>query len=348
MRIGENSLTLRDMFIGRLLEVVLFRHTIKKYAVRLLDANIIIQNPIYRYVYNQQIQHLMKNCKNIPSTVMIENTNACNYRCHFCPHQIMNRKKGVMDMELFERIVDECNMIGVQHIDIHQFGEPLLDSKFIEKVTYAKSKGIPKVTTNSNGSLLNIELSKKLVDSQLDRIYISLDAATEETYLKVRYPGNLTRVEQNIDRLIKLRNSTGSSKPEIIVNFVQQQNNRDEIKAFTKKWKDKADKVMISYMHDWAGSINEQTNEFHGKLNRSPCRLPFTDMVIGWDGRCMICCVDYDGKLIIGDLKKQNLEDVWKSKIIMNIRSSHLKSEFKEVPLCDRCTYRTTWWMSNA
>jgi radical SAM protein with 4Fe4S-binding SPASM domain len=132
----------------------------------------------------------------------------------------------------------------------------------------------------------------------------------------------------------------------VVVDFVQQPENRHEVKLFVKKWRGVADKVMMSYMHDWAGSADKQPFELHGNPSREPCRLLWSDMVVAWDGRVMLCCVDYEGEVTLGDLKNQNLKEIWKGEKLRKVRETHLKGEFQKTPLCDRCTYRTTWWIS--
>jgi radical SAM protein with 4Fe4S-binding SPASM domain len=335
-----------DLAVGKISDAILYSPSIKRLAVKAMKSPMIVGNPVYSYVYRKQIMKLMKICQEKPLHVMIENTNACNYRCSFCPHNVMKRQIGFMTMELYKKIIDECVHLGIEHIDIHQFGEPLLDPNFAERVVYAKRAGIKFVTTNSNGFLLAEGLAKKLVEAGLDQIIISLDAATEETYRKVRASGKLEIVERNIKGLIKIGNSIESSRPTVVVDFVQQPENRHEVKLFVKKWRGVADKVMMSYMHDWAGSADKQPFELHGNPSREPCRLLWSDMVVAWDGRVMLCCVDYEGEVTLGDLKNQNLKEIWKGEKLRKVRETHLKGEFQKTPLCDRCTYRTTWWIS--
>jgi radical SAM protein with 4Fe4S-binding SPASM domain len=339
-------LGLWDTLVSKASSFVLYSPRLKNYAVRLSNTNFVIRNPIYGYMHDKQVQLLMKKCERVPLHIMIENTNACNYHCSFCPHENMRREIGFMDMRLYKKIMDECAELRIEYVDIHQFGEPLMDPDFTKRVAYAKSKGIKFVTTNTNGLLLREDLARKLVDAKLDQIIISLDAATKETYRKVRPPGKLEVVERNIKNLIKIRNSLGFTRPRVVVDFVQQLENRSEVKLFVKKWKNVADKVMISYMHDWAGSVDKQPFELHGNPAREPCRLIWSEMVVAWDGKVMLCCVDYVGEVVLGDLRAQSLDEVWKGEKLRIIRKAHIEGKLEEIPICTRCSYRTTWWIS--
>src|SRR5688572_32858334 len=79
--------------------------------------------------------------RSMPEIVQIESTNICNAKCVFCPRDDMHRKQGVMSLELFKKIVDECATLGITHVRVHNYGEPFLDRHLTEKVRYAKAKG---------------------------------------------------------------------------------------------------------------------------------------------------------------------------------------------------------------
>src|ERR687897_2107073 len=78
----------------------------------------------------------------LPEIVQIESTNICNAKCVFCPRDEMHRPQGVMNFDLFRKIVDECADLGITHVRVHNYGEPFIDKRLVEKVRYAKQKGI--------------------------------------------------------------------------------------------------------------------------------------------------------------------------------------------------------------
>src|SRR5215213_1852858 len=73
----------------------------------------------------------------MPEIVQIESTNICNAKCVFCPRDDMHRRQGVMSVELFRKIVDECAELGITYVRMHNYGEALLDRRLVEKVQYA-------------------------------------------------------------------------------------------------------------------------------------------------------------------------------------------------------------------
>src|SRR5258708_34798784 len=95
----------------------------------------------------------------LPEIVQIESPNICNAKCVFCPRDDMHRRQGVMSLELFRKVVDECAELGITHVRVHNYGEPFLDRHLIEKVRYAKERGIEHVGMISNGSLITEKIA---------------------------------------------------------------------------------------------------------------------------------------------------------------------------------------------
>ena len=120
----------------------------------------------------------------LPEIVQIESTNICNARCVFCPRDDMERRQGIMDMALFRKVADECAALGIEHVRMHNYGEPFVDRQLVEKVRYAKQAGIPQVGMISNGSLITETAAKGMIDAGLDAINISVDASGKETFEK--------------------------------------------------------------------------------------------------------------------------------------------------------------------
>ena len=86
-----------------------------------------------------------------------------------------------MDMALFTKIVDECVELGIEHVRMHNYGEPFVDRALVEKVRYAKQKGIPQVGMISNGSLITEAAARGMIEAGLDAINISVDASGKES-----------------------------------------------------------------------------------------------------------------------------------------------------------------------
>jgi radical SAM protein with 4Fe4S-binding SPASM domain len=300
--------------------------------------------PLYRLAYQKWMRLKMRKGNSAPKSLMIENTNICTANCSFCPHQKMKRPEGVMKMSLYKKIIDEASQIGVKQITLHGFGEPFMDKLFFKRVAYAKSKGNLKVITNTNGMFLDSKIISQIIGSGLDEIYISFDAASVDTYRKIRPGLDYFMVESNIIKLLEEKERFPGLGLKIYLSFIENSINKKEVRAYYQKWRGKVDGVSISLMHNWAGELGQERRA----LQKDPCRLLWTDLVISWDGRAPLCCNDYENAVIIGDLNKQNILTVWRGEELAKIRSWHKGFEFSKVPLCQRCSLnyhcRLPWW----
>jgi sulfatase maturation enzyme AslB (radical SAM superfamily) len=266
--------------------------------------------------------------KRLPDIVQIESTNLCNAKCVFCPRDEMHRRQGVMDMDLFTKIVDECAELGITHVRVHNYGEPFLDKQLVEKVRYAKQRGIKEVGMISNGSLITEELAQGMIDAGLDAINISVDASGKEVFEHTRLNLDYDTVIGNIRTLARLRNASGKTHPKLILSFVRQHDSADE-RAFIDEWRTVADKIHITDLHNWAGTLNA-TSDVH-----FPCYRLWLTFTVLWDGRVSLCCADFDGRNVLGDLRTSTIQQVWNSPAYRSVRRQHLESGGPEI--CRSC-----------
>ena len=141
----------------------------------------------------------------LPEIVQIESTNICNAKCVFCPRDEMERKQGVMDMELFKKVADECAALGITHVRMHNYGEAFVDRQLVEKIRYAKQIGIKEVGLISNGSLISDEVARGMIEAGLDAINISLDAAGKDVFESTRVGLKYDKVIAAIERILAIR-----------------------------------------------------------------------------------------------------------------------------------------------
>jgi len=261
-----------------------------------------------------------------------------------CPREL-NRPFGYMGIKLFHKIIDESILYGKRLIiTINKDGEPLLHPELPQMIQYAKDKKAAfKINFYTNGILLTEEKSLELIKSGLDTIHISIDAFTNETYKKVKNCQKLNIVEENVKKLIELKKKLYSKTPLVIVKIIHTRDTRGEIKLFKKKWHQIADFIEIGEYHTWDGSLNSSAisgdPETIQKTERYPCTFLWYNPVILWDGRVTTCCVDYQGKGIIGNMNEDPLAKIWQGEILQKIRKAHLEDKYDSIPLCSRCQF---------
>jgi MoaA/NifB/PqqE/SkfB family radical SAM enzyme len=264
----------------------------------------------------------------MPEIVQIESTNICNAKCVFCPRDEMHRRQGIMSIELFRKIADECVALGITHVRMHNYGEAFIDKQLVEKVAYAKQKGVREVGVISNGSLITETVARGMIDAGLDAINISVDAAGKEVFEATRVGLKYDKVIANIERLVRIRAESGKRRPKLILSFVRQSNSTDE-QAFIEHWRTIADKVHVTDLHNWAGTLNTESDVNY------PCYRPWLTFTVLWDGRVSLCCADFDGKVILGDLNTSSIREIWNAEPYRLARKQHLESGGPDI--CRAC-----------
>jgi len=315
---------------------------------KILSTPLIVNSSVYDKSYNKKIRKTINKLeKEYPTGVDIGTTNLCNAACIMCPHSKL-KKMGTMDMNLYKKIIDNCAKLNIKTITLSFFGEPFLDKTIIEKIKYAKQKGM-NVGFYSNASLLNEELSKGIINARLDSITISFDGATKETYEKIRKNLKFEITKKNVLGLINTKKKLNKKNPKVNLVLVELEENKREIKQFYKYWKGKVDGINIINMRNWANEIQKKgTKEsfhFNKKISRKPCVLIWSKMVVDWNGDVVLCCDDWNHSTVLGNLKNQTIEEIWKGEKLRKIREAHIKGEFYKVPLCSCCNKKSVWWL---
>lgn len=276
---------------------------------------------------------------NFPKVILIDSINYCNLRCSMCGHKTMNRTKGIMDLKLYKKIIDEIADVDKSvRVWLVFFGEPFLlkDNILAEMITYAKNKGLTDVVLNSNGVLLNRQKAEILIDCGLDALYVGVDATTPEVYAKIRIGGDLQTVIDNIETLVELKKKKGKQSPEVFTQMVVMEENQEQVDDFIDFWTDKGVTAKIRPKVSWAGLVNA-SNLTKSQGERWPCYWSMQTMSITHDGKVVLCAVDVDARYIAGDVNQRSLYDVW-NKQLKEIRQLQENGHYAKLPFpCNSC-----------
>ena len=167
----------------------------------------------------------------LPTYVQLEPVGQCNLRCQMCPIQFRNDgpeggTPAFMSFDLFRRVIDQFD--SLEHLHLQGLGEPMLHPRFFDMIEYAVAKGI-RVTTNTNLTVLSPLRAERCVSSGIDRLHISVDAATLETYARIRVRSRLERVSRNLGFLKEAREKAGSLRPDLRLVMVIMRQNLEEL-----------------------------------------------------------------------------------------------------------------------
>jgi hypothetical protein len=278
----------------------------------------------------------------LPTVMMVENTNHCNAECVMCPRERLSRKRGFMDLALFEKIVREVSGFKRKPVvHLHGFGEPMLDKLLPARIRLAKAHGVKHTYIVSNASLLFPETAKEIIAAGLDRMKISFYGTDEESYNATMRRLDFKAAFQNIKDFLRIRKEMKRGRPRLILQYVPTQANGarpDAFRALWEPWIDKkaGDCLNVAALHNYGGGRGYNPM---GKQIVSVCYFPWTSMSVLWDGRVVTCCMDSNGVQVLGDLNSQTIQEVWTGPVLTGVRDDFRKFHYDAYPVCRCCDW---------
>lgn len=296
----------------------------------------------------------------MPLSLSFEPTTACNLRCPECPSGLRSftRPTGMLDPALFRRVIDE-QAVSLFYLIFYFQGEPYLNPTFLEMVSYASSRKIY-TATSTNAHYLNDENCRKTIESGLDRLIVSLDGITDETYLSYRIGGNLQKVLEGAKRMVQWKKKLKSRTPYLIFQFLVVKPNEhemeaarllcseigfDEIRFKTAQLYDfKNGHPLIPDNPRYSRYIRNTDGTFRIKnALENHCWKMWHSSVITWDGRVVPCCFDKDAQYLMGELSQKRFSEIWRSEPYLQFRTTLMKGR-NEIEMCKNCSEGTRVW----
>ncbi len=273
-------------------------------------------------------------------TVTLEFVNRCNLTCGMCYVANHTFAKATLEMATVKNLIDQVAAQGKTGLLLGVGSEGLLFKGIEEVIRYAKDVGVMDVILMTNGTLLTPELSEFLVRQEVSRVCISVDAATPETYEKVRGKPELARVENNIKGLANARKALGSALPIIRLSFCVVEDNREEQVDFREKWRDVVDYIDFQKVNDLSFVGREDEAELAeleaAGEDRPFCSKPFGYLNVWSSGDISPCCTFYGKSLTFGNIKDNTLAEVYDGEKMADLRDQFLgKKELNKV--CQVC-----------
>jgi radical SAM protein with 4Fe4S-binding SPASM domain len=298
--------------------------------------------------------------KGLPISISFEPTTSCNLRCPECPSGLRSftRPTGMLESSLFESVIDQLSTT-LSYLTFYFQGEPFLHPDFLSMVRYASKKGIY-TATSTNAHYFKDEISRATIESSLDRLIISIDGTSQETYQSYRIGGSLEKVIEGTRNIIKWRKELKSKTPRVIFQFLVVRQNEHEIpKVYQLADELGVDQVVLktAQIYDYkSGSDLIPLNERYSRYRQThdgtfeiknrllnQCWKMWHSCVITWDGKVVPCCFDKDAHFVLGDLSKNSFEEIWNGDKYNEFRASILRSR-NEIEICKNCTEGTKVW----
>ncbi len=292
-------------------------------------------------------------CAEFPTYVMFDITNVCNAMCIHCPQSLVAEDGGRPDflvkrehqtLDAFKRVIDECTQHEVNFVRITADGEPLVHPELFPMLEYARDWGVGPVGLTTNGSLVKEAAAKRLLDSGVAIVDFSLDAASPETFERIRVGLRYDKVISNVLRFLELRDAA-QSPVKVVVSFVEQEENAHELDAFRDFWEPLVDEVVIRHMTSNVGLNTPPEGRWPGWHERWPCAHFFRRVVINHRGQLKACPIDWRQLTVSEHVAERSVHEQWHGSFYWSHRMQHLSDSIVESSACHACPdWSSTPW----
>ena len=267
--------------------------------------------------------------------IYVEISNLCNLSCAFCPGT--KRLKGRMTPAEFAVLAPKLRPYS-DFLYFHLMGEPLCHPQLGEFLDIAHTHGF-RVIITTNGTLLARQQELLLSSPALHKVNISLHAFEAndlavpfEEYLADCFAfGQAAKGEKLV--VYRLWNQGGAdAKNQAILEGLH--------RAFPEPWNMEHRGTRIAHRTylEHGDKFDWPDLEAPEGSSRVFCYGLRDQLGILWDGTAVPCCLDHEGDLALGNLFRQNIEEILNSPRAKAIYEGFSKKEAVE-SLCRRCGY---------
>lgn len=276
----------------------------------------------------------------IPASIdcRFEVTTKCNYRCTICPYPTLERAKETMSTALFVQLLDKVLAETSQYemVTFAGMGEPLLDRDIEGKIRHATARGL-RCTVITNASMLSTERFLALQEAGLHSMRVSFYGTTPESYAKVHGIRDLRKfeaVKQTLEEICRRKTSC-----QVLMTFNRVDDNVADMDEWIAYWGQRVDLLEVWHPHNWGTTFNYR--EIQPDLLPTCGRATKGPLQIQVDGTVNMCCFDFQGKLLLGDLKTQTLAEIFSGDAFGHILACHTTGNYAGSGLiCEHCDQR--------
>lgn len=303
-----------------------------------------------------------------PVVYNIETTNACNMRCKMCPRTtMMTRKTDTLNLADFTNIVEQLlpwtgkewntwksfvidnygileNEMSENHfflyiipkvIQLHGYGDPLLDKNMPEIIRVLSQKGFYSYFS-CNPANINIDKTIQMFENGLDYIKYSIESVDDEKHKKIRGgASDFTKSYQKILKLLDLKKQR-DYKTTIIITMLDLNHEWQE-EEYTKL--KKAFEGLDVYIYMKSEDQQWYRQDFHGTKSihwSELCKHPWMSMTIKSNAEAAMCMEDFNNEIILGNVRENSLFDIWNGEKYKEFRMNHFNNQ-KGIKCFEEC-----------
>jgi pyruvate-formate lyase-activating enzyme len=272
-----------------------------------------------------------------PQEVHIETLALCNAACSFCPYPTMDRQGDRMPDELIDKIIEDLKTIPTSlpfNVSPFKVNEPLLDKR-IFAVCEKISSQLPSAQLRlfTNGSPLTPKLIDRIAEiRKLNNLWVSLNEVDADAYEKLmQLP--LERTLRNLDMLHDLLQQRKFPHPVVISRVIDGSNRDQAFLDFVKQRYPLFQPFLIG-TGNWSGQVSVGQNR---RVPSVGC-WRWYEVSIMASGKVALCCMDGEGKHVIGDVKTQSVLEIYNAPSYRKMRQYTFSRKAAAAP-CDTCIY---------
>ena len=289
-----------------------------------------------------------------PASLSVETASFCNLKCPECPTgtKSIQQKKFFPNTEACQKLIGELHPTLLSLLFFFQ-GEPLLNEETEEMIKEAHKKNIYTVLS-TNAQNISHERARKIVQSGLSKLIISIDGTTQETYEKYRIGGHLNKVLEAVEHLNYWKHNLKSNSPVITGQFIVFRHNEHQIKdlkTFLKKSGFNKMEIKSAQLNNYQEKsallpVNKKYSRYRynsrtmevtlKKQTRNTCFKMWHSAVVNAEGDILPCCFDKDSHYKMGNTNDQSFISLWNASRYNAFRKKvhHKRSD---IEMCCNC-----------
>jgi hypothetical protein len=245
--------------------------------------------------------------------VSLEAHTVCNQSCYFCPVSIAPREDYFMPTALYERIVGELGSYRdtIEAVFMINYNEPTADKRFVDQVRTIRAAGLPPAVLTNGSGLTPDRVDALLAMGGLRFLSINLSTLDRERYRRDRGGDHLPLVLRNLDYL---RDTPLAEVMDMAVLGTGDEAHRRDFEEISRRFAGSRFDVKYYEVMDRAGYL--QIGHRPASRERRLCGCenvgsrPLQHLHVTPRGQCVLCCEDYDGKYVVGDLTRESVAEV--------------------------------------
>lgn len=272
-----------------------------------------------------------------PAYVEIEITNQGNPSSVLNPLRVIHREQNRMSLDDYKSLVENiANWSPDTVIGLAGAGDPLTHPDFVDMVRETLRYDTLSLLVETEAHHLSQEISDQIAGqlSQRFMMICKISASNSKLYQQLYSTDDFDTVEQNIVYLLK------KNPDYVYLQYTRLKDNDEDYDAFKMRWKSYEDNIIFVSYNDYCGLLQDKSSIELSPITRFPCWHLRRSMMVLADGQVSLCPQDVQGNFHMGNVKNNDLEDIWNKG--MEIFYGHFQEKYP--PLCQKCQQWYVWY----